>query len=91
MNYNAYFLELISKLLSQELSREDVASLMSSNVGIDSVPSDSQSLLTNCEWALRHANEKEFYTTIGEFVYLKSCLTGEQTFSCSGRDASITS
>ena len=90
MNYNAYFLELISKFLSQELSREDIATLMSKNVGIDSVPGEGESLLVNCEWALRHVNEEGFYTTLGELVYLKSCLTGEQTFSCAGRDASIT-
>jgi hypothetical protein len=90
MNYNTYFLELISKLLAQELSRLEVSSLMSANIGIDDISGDSESLLKNCEWALRHANEKDYYTTIGEFVYLKSCLSGEKKFSCSARDASIT-
>jgi len=90
-DHHSYFQNMISRLLSGELSRLDAAAAVSDSIGIDEISGDRQSLITNCEWALRHAALPAFETTEQEFVYLLACLQGEQTFSESGRDAAIRS
>jgi hypothetical protein len=88
-DHHSYFQSLISRLLSGELARTDAASEVSGSIGIDDIAGGRESLITNCEWALRHAALPEFGTSQREFAYLLACLRGEQTFSESGRDAAI--
>ena len=87
--YHSYFESLISRLLSGDLSRADAAAAVSDSIGIDDIAGGRESLLTNCEWALRHAAIRRFWTSDGEFAYLLACLRGEHSFSESGRDAAI--
>jgi len=87
-DYNAYFLDLISKLLSGQISRADAATA-AGQIGMDEIEGGAASLLTNCEWALRHANEPDFYTSEQEFGYLLACLQGRADFSVLDRDAAI--
>lgn len=89
MNYEEYFEELISGFLAGSFDKEYVSSKLSADIGIDEIKGDETSLLTNCEWALRHINEKDYYTTESELKYYLSCLKGEQAFSLKTRDMAM--
>jgi hypothetical protein len=89
MSYSEYFLELIGQLLEGKATREDVATRIAREVPIDKDYGEDQALLENCEWALRHANEPGYYTTIGEFKYYLACLKGEEDFSVEERNRRI--
>jgi hypothetical protein len=89
MNYHALFEKLISEVLSGELTRKDASAMVASKIGVDAISGGNESLLVNCEWALRHLNEPGYYTGDSELFYLQSCLRGEIMFSVPGRDAAI--
>lgn len=89
MNYKGYFLELISGFFEKNYDRKYIAEKISNDIDIDEIKGDRTCLLINCEWALRHINETDFYTTEAELKYLLSCLKGERNFSEQERDRII--
>ena len=88
-DYHNYFESLIARVLSGELSRADAAAHVAGTIHIDEIGGGPQSLLTNCEWSLRHAAIPHYFTTEREFAYLLACLRGELSFSQSGQNAAI--
>jgi hypothetical protein len=90
MDYRDIFLDLIQQLLEGKITRDDVATKIAREVPIDAGYEEEQELLENCEWALRHANEPNYYTTIGELRYYLECLKGESAFSTEERDRRMT-
>jgi hypothetical protein len=86
MNYKDYFHVIISNLLEGKISRDEAAKKVSSEIEIDEI---KDALYSNCEWALRHANESIYYTSIEEFQYLELCLNGKKTFNEKERDLFI--
>jgi hypothetical protein len=77
MEYKAFFKEMLSSYLSSKLSRSEVAENVAYLLPIDSNFVEDKVLMNNCEWALRHINEAEVYSTDGELSYYLSCLMGE--------------
>ncbi|MDY0164539.1 hypothetical protein [Desulfobotulus sp.] len=86
MNYKEFFITLIAQFLSGGISREQVAHEVAMELPIDSVYSDHIELMENCEWALRHINEPDYWTTENELQYYLSCLKGDEQFSIEERD-----
>lgn len=89
MDYKAYFIELLMQFLSGVLSREEVARQVAVTMPIDTNYIGDEELMNNCEWALRHINEPEHYSTEGELSYYLSCLRGEAEYSQAERDRSM--
>jgi hypothetical protein len=91
MNYRKFYLELISLLLSEAVTRKEVPEKMAMKVPIDKTYDEDTELLENCEWALGHAFEPNYYTTTREFEYYLLCLQGKEKFSLQERDRRIVS
>jgi hypothetical protein len=89
MDYKTYFIDLINGFLSDKYDREAVARQVSDDIGIDEIDSNASPLFSNCEWALRHMNEKDYHTTENELRYYLSCLIGEREYKNSDRNLSI--
>jgi hypothetical protein len=89
MNYKAFFIELLIKFLNGLLNREEVARQVAVTVPIDTNYTDNEDLMNNCEWALRHINEPDHYSTEGELSYYLNCLRGESEYSQEERDNSM--
>ncbi|PIQ42713.1 MAG: hypothetical protein COW05_08360 [Gammaproteobacteria bacterium CG12_big_fil_rev_8_21_14_0_65_46_12] len=89
MDYKAYFIELLIQFLNGVLSREEVARQVAVTMPIDTNYVDDEKLMNNCEWALRHINEPDHYSTEGELSYYLSCLRGETEYSQEERDNSM--
>ena len=90
MNYRDLYFSLISRFLLGSMSREEIAAVVADQVPIDVAYDERErELLTNCEWAIRHATEADFYTTEKEFVYYESCLRGAEVFSAANRDGRL--
>lgn len=86
MEYKELFINLISSFLSGKLSRKEVAYQASMELPIDSNYKEDVALMANCEWALRHINESDYWTTETELQYYLSCLNGDKKFSNEERD-----
>src|SRR5688572_29086184 len=91
MDYKEFYTNTISQLLSGFLSRQDAAKRVANELPIDINYDNDRELLENCEWALRHANESDYYTTEKEFEYYLSCLKGGVQFSVADRDSHMQS
>ena len=89
MDHEAFFIELITGFLNKKYDRSDVAETMAIEIGIDEIKGDHHDLLVNCEVALRHIDEKNYYTTETELKYYLSCLKGEKTFNEQDRNELI--
>jgi hypothetical protein len=89
MDYKTYFIDLINGFLSGKCDREAVARQVSGDIGIDEIDSNASPLFSNCEWALRHMNEKDYHTTENELRYYLSCLRGEREYKSNDRDLAI--
>ena len=81
MDYKETFVNLIKGYFDGKHDRKYIAEYMSSQVGFDEIKGDHRDLLPNCEIALRHINEEEYYTTESELRYYLSCLMGEKIFN----------
>ena len=90
MNLHDLFIELITSFLDGSLDRQDVAQKITDELPPDFIKGNKNDLLPNCEWALRHINETEFWTTKRELEYYLSCLKGEKVYSSAERDKIIT-
>ncbi len=86
MNYKEFFIQLISKFISGGITREEVAHEVAMEFSIDNAYDDNIELMENCEWALRHINEQDYWTTENELQYYLSCLKGDESFSVEARD-----
>lgn len=89
MDYKAFFIELLMQFMNGVLSRDEVAQKVAVTMPIDTNYIDDEELMNNCEWALRHINEPEHYSTKGELLYYLHCLNGEQEYSQEERDNSV--
>ena len=89
MDHRAFFLDLISRFLSRELDRSSVAGRVARELPLDSVRGGQKDLLPNCEWALRHINDPDFFTTEAELRYYLQCLGGERIYDSDERDQAI--
>ncbi len=89
MDYKAFFIELLTLFLNGSLSRSEVAKKITTTMSVDTKYLDDEELMINCEWALRHINEPNHYSTEGELSYYLSCLKGECEYSLEERNNSI--
>ena len=72
------FIDVISRYLGGTLDRNSAAQLKAMEVGFDEIPGGQHDLLKNCEWALRHINEQDYYTCDEELKYYLQCLRGRE-------------
>lgn len=86
---NEYFRTTVEGIINGTVSRSEAASSVVENIGIDEISGGNEKLLVQCEWALRHANEPDYYTSGNEFKYLLSCLKNEQRYAPENRDKAI--
>ncbi len=89
MDYKAFFVELLVQFLNGMLSRTEVAEKIAVTIPIDTEYKDNEDLMNNCEWALRHINEPDHYSTENELSYYLSCLKGEEKYDQEERDSSM--
>jgi hypothetical protein len=89
MDYRALFIHIIEDYLAGRRDRQATARAAADNVGIGDIPGDRRDLLPNCEWALRHMSEPDYYTEDAELRYYLECLKGVRVFSEAERDAAI--
>ena len=89
MSYEQLYLELITRLLTGELRRDEVSDVLAKTVPIDIKYIRNAELLTNCEWALRHVSEINFFTSEKELAYYARCLRNEELFSALARDRAM--
>ncbi len=89
MNYKALFGELLKQFLNGTLSRSEVAEKVAVTMPIDTNYIDDKDLMNDCEWALRHINEADYYSTESELKYYLSCLRGEKEYNLKERDSNI--
>jgi hypothetical protein len=87
MEYKQLFIELITSFLDGETSREEVANKITMEIPVDSNYADNRDLMENSEWALRHINEPDYWTTEVELRYYLSCLKGDKRFSVDERNS----
>lgn len=80
MDYKGFFIELISSFLSGSLSKEEVEHKIAMELPIDSLYKNDTELMNNCEWAIRHINEPDYWTIEAELQYYLSCLKGYEEF-----------
>jgi hypothetical protein len=86
MDARALITELISVFLRGDIDRKGLAGRVADELPYDLIEGDASELLPNCEWALRHVNEPEHWTTERELRYYLACLEGEATYSREERD-----
>nr|WP_320010904.1 hypothetical protein [uncultured Desulfobulbus sp.] len=86
MDVKKLFIKLIAMFLSGEMTREEIAHEVSMELPIDSYYKNNVELMENCEWALRHINEPDYWTNKNELLYYLTCLQGIQQFSADERD-----
>jgi len=89
MNYKKLFRELIATYLEGSLTRADVSRRMTEEVPLDDICGDHRDLLPNCEHALRHMDDPDYYTVESELKYYLACLEGRREFSEVERDKAI--
>ena len=86
MEYKALFIELLSTFLSGNSSRKEIAHKIAMELPIDSNYVNDIELMENCEWALRHINEPDYWTNETELRYYLTCLKGDNQFSVDERN-----
>lgn len=89
MDFKAFFIDLLLRFLDGVLSRAEVAQEIAVTMPVDTNYVDDEELMNNCEWALRHINEPDHYSTEGELSYYLSCLKGEKEYCQADRDESM--
>lgn len=86
MKTEEFFMKLITLFLAGKLTRDEVSNEVAMELPIDSSYKDNIELMENCEWALRHINEPDYWTNESELQYYLKCLEGRQVFSIETRD-----
>ena len=89
MDIKSFFINIIEQFLAGQLNRKTVSETIANELPFDVIEGDSSNLMTNCEWALRHINEPEYWTPKNELKYYLACLKGEKEFSPIERDKTI--
>ena len=89
MDHKAFFVDVISRFLSGALDRAAAEALVADELPFDDVRGGHHDLLPNCEWALRHIAEPDYYTTEAELRYYLQCLRGERIYDSDERDQAI--
>lgn len=91
MNFRAFYLDLLNKYFSGELSREEISDFVSDTVPIDVAYQQDAELMINCEWGIRHVSHGDLATTDEELRFYRDCLTGEVSYSDDARNEAIRS
>jgi len=89
MNYREIFIELLRSFFSGSIDRAELSHQTAIQIPIDANYEADSDLMKNCEWALRHANEDDLWTTESELKYYYDCLTGYKVYSEEERNKSL--